>query len=65
MKYCLNCDWSTSATDEPSASVRSRAAIAHHVETGHTIDSSEGVVPPRIPDLPDAVFVGDLLPSSD
>lgn len=65
MKYCLNCDWHTSATDEPSAHARSRAAIEHHVETGHTIDSSDGVVPPRIPDVPDEVFIGDLVPSSD
>ncbi|WP_137289199.1 hypothetical protein [Natronorubrum halophilum] len=63
MKYCLNCDWWTSETDEPSARVRSRRAIEHHVETGHTIDSSEGVVPPQLPDVPHEVFVHDLLPS--
>ncbi|ELY53339.1 hypothetical protein [Natronolimnohabitans innermongolicus] len=62
MKYCLNCDWSLSPTDEPSDRVRSREAIDHHVETGHTIDSSDGVVPPRIPDVPDEVLVRDLLP---
>ena len=63
MKYCLTCDWHPSATDEPSADARSQAAIDHYVETGHTIDSSDGVVPPQIPDLPDEVFVRDLIPT--
>lgn len=65
MKYCLDCDWNLSATDEPSDRDRSRRAIDHHVETGHTIDSSDGVVPPRIPDVATDVLVRDLVPSSD
>lgn len=65
MKYCLECDWRTSPTGEPSARARSRNAIEHHVETGHTIDSSGGVVPPRLPDVPVEVLVRDLVPSTD
>ncbi|ADB62104.1 hypothetical protein Htur_3240 [Haloterrigena turkmenica DSM 5511] len=65
MKYCLHCDWHASATDEPSARARSRAAIDHHVETGHAVDSSDGVIPPQLPDVPAEIFVDDLVPSSD
>ena len=64
MKYCLHCDWHTSETDEPSERARSRAAVEHHVETGHTIDSKDGVVPPRVPDVPTEIFVDDLLPDA-
>lgn len=65
MKYCLTCDWQTSPTDEPSAAARSRKAIEHYVETGHTIDSHDGVVPPRIPDVADELLVRDLLPANE
>lgn len=65
MKYCLNCDWRVASADEPDDATRSRRAIDHHVETGHTVDSSDGVVPPRIPDVPDTVLVRDLVPSND
>ncbi|ELY47816.1 hypothetical protein [Natronorubrum bangense] len=51
MKYCLNCDWQASATDDSDRSP-SRKAIDHHVETGHTIDSSDGVIPLTIVDEP-------------
>ncbi|APX98097.1 hypothetical protein [Natronorubrum daqingense] len=63
MKYCLTCDWYTTPADEPSKATRSKDAIDHHVETGHTIDSSNGIVPPQLPDLPEEVFVRDLLPA--
>ncbi|WP_226004211.1 hypothetical protein [Natrinema salinisoli] len=65
MKYCLDCDWSTSAADEPSRSDRSRAAIAHHVDTGHTIDSSESIRPPTTPAVPSEILLRDLVPSRD
>ncbi|ELY67931.1 hypothetical protein [Natrinema versiforme] len=65
MKYCLDCDWSLNAADEPSQRDRSQAAIDHHVETGHTIDSSESIVRPTAPDVPGSVLVRDLVPSSD
>lgn len=65
MKYCLDCDWSLNGADEPSQRDRSRAAIDHHVETGHTIDSTESIVRPTTPDVPGEVFVRDLIPSSD
>ena len=44
MKYCLNCDWHANPADDSNRSP-SRKAIDHHVETGHTIDSSDGAVP--------------------
>ncbi|WP_254761959.1 hypothetical protein [Natrinema marinum] len=65
MKYCLDCDWSADSTDLPSQRARSRAAIEHHVETGHTIDSRESAVRPTTPDIPGELFVRDLVPSSD
>lgn len=65
MKYCLDCDWSLNAADEPSQRDRSQAAIDHHVDTGHTIDSSESIVRPATPDVPGEILVRDLVPSSD
>ncbi|SEW14197.1 hypothetical protein [Natrinema salifodinae] len=65
MKHCLDCDWYVSAADESSQRTRSRAAIEHHVETGHAIDSSESELPPMTPDVAGDVFVRDLVPSSD
>ncbi|WP_226480541.1 hypothetical protein [Natrinema amylolyticum] len=65
MKYCLDCDWSETAADEPSQRSRSRAAIEHHVETGHTIDSSESIVRPTVPDVSGTVLVRDLVPSNE
>ncbi|ELY76510.1 hypothetical protein [Natrinema pallidum] len=65
MKYCLDCDWSASAVDDPSQQSRSRAAIHHHVETGHAIDSSDGPVRPTVPAVSGALLVRDLVPSSD
>ncbi|ELY80428.1 hypothetical protein [Natrinema gari] len=65
MKYCLDCDWSQSAVDDPSQQSRSRAAINHHVETGHTIDSSDGTVRPTVPAVSGVLLVRDLGPASD
>lgn len=39
IKYCLHCDWQVSASDGYTKDQRSRAAVDHHVETGHTVDS--------------------------
>lgn len=39
MKYCLHCDWHASSTDGLDEDERSRAALEHFVETGHTINS--------------------------
>ena len=38
-KYCLECDWNASTADGNSEREVSREAIAHFVETGHTVDS--------------------------
>ena len=65
MKYCLDCDWSVTAADDSSQRNRSRAAIDHYVETGHTIDSSESVIRPTTPAVDGEIFVRDLVPSSD
>ncbi|AGB30499.1 hypothetical protein C488_07052 [Natrinema pellirubrum DSM 15624] len=64
MKYCLDCDWHTAAADSDQRD-RSRAAIDHYVETGHTIDSSESLVRPTTPDGLGTVLARDLTPSSD
>ncbi|ELY44656.1 hypothetical protein [Natronorubrum sulfidifaciens] len=55
MKYCLNCDWRASATDDSDRSP-SRRAIDHHVETGHTVDSSDGTVPSATATIPEAAL---------
>ncbi|QLG49192.1 hypothetical protein [Natrinema halophilum] len=65
MKYCLDCNWSTTPSDEPSQRDRSRAAIEHHVATGHTIDSSASIARPTTPDVDSNLLVRDLVPSSD
>ncbi|MDF9744611.1 hypothetical protein [Natrinema salsiterrestre] len=65
MKYCLDCDWHLNAAEEPSRRNRSRAAIDHHVDTGHAIDSTESIVRPTAPAIPGAVLVRDLIPSND
>ncbi|ELZ18899.1 hypothetical protein C478_00415 [Natrinema thermotolerans DSM 11552] len=65
MKYCLDCDWHATAADDPDQRDRSRAAIDHYVETGHTIDSSESLVRPTTPDGLGTVLARELAPSSD
>lgn len=65
MKYCLDCGWRVSAADEPSQRARSRAAIEHHVDTGHAIDSTASIDRPVTPDVDGSVLVRDLVPSSD
>lgn len=37
--YCTTCSWSVSSTDELSRMERSKSAIDHYLETGHTIES--------------------------
>lgn len=39
MKYCLQCDWHVSSTDDLETTTQSRKAIDHFVETGHAIES--------------------------
>lgn len=39
MKYCLHCDWTVTRADRSDVSARSRVAVDHFVETGHTIGS--------------------------
>ncbi|SIR67654.1 hypothetical protein [Natronorubrum thiooxidans] len=65
MKYCLNCEWQASTTDESSDRTPSRKAIDHHVKTGHSVDSSAGAVPPTIPNGSDTALVRELFSSSD
>ncbi|AHF98850.1 hypothetical protein HALLA_08215 [Halostagnicola larsenii XH-48] len=41
--YCLDCDWALTDAEEHSTSERSGLAIAHHVETGHTIEAADSI----------------------
>lgn len=65
MKYCLNCDWFVSVSDRFTPQERSRAALEHHVETGHAVDSSETIVRPDVPSLAASTLVANLLESPD
>lgn len=65
MKYCLHCDWSVSASDGFTAQEQSRAALEHHVETGHAVDSSDSMVRPDAPSLAASTLIADLLGSPD
>ncbi|WP_122088858.1 hypothetical protein [Halalkalicoccus subterraneus] len=37
--YCAECDWAASTEELASRSEVGNAAVAHHVESGHEIDS--------------------------
>ncbi|QFU82672.1 hypothetical protein [Natronorubrum aibiense] len=64
MKYCLNCGWQAHDDDQADRSP-SRQAIDHHVETGHTIDSSDGAVPPTVVAAAEATLETGRPSSSD
>lgn len=42
-KYCLDCPWSLSAAEADSVEELSRRTLEHFVETGHTIESTDGL----------------------
>jgi hypothetical protein len=60
MKYCLNCDWFASVEDAGTKQERSKLAIEHFVETGHTIDSSDSLCRPTPPAVCEDLLVRDL-----
>ncbi|ELZ18508.1 hypothetical protein C477_10593 [Haloterrigena salina JCM 13891] len=65
MKYCLECDWVADPGSETDAldDERSKAALEHFVETGHSIDSSDSVGRPTTPAICEAFLVRDLVGS--
>ena len=63
MKYCHNCDWFASVEDGLSKQERSKLAIEHFVETGHSIDSSDSLCRPTPPDICEDLLVDELVSS--
>lgn len=61
MKYCHNCDWAVRETDGYSQHERSKQALEHYLETGHTIDSSDSAIQPRVPAVYEEILLEDLL----
>ena len=45
-KYCLDCPWALSENEVDSDEELSRRTLEHFVETGHTIESVDQVLPP-------------------
>ncbi|AEH37096.1 hypothetical protein [Halopiger xanaduensis] len=61
MKFCHTCDWFVDETDGATEQDRSRLALEHFVETGHSIDSSESVGRPMPPSICEELLIRDLL----
>lgn len=59
MKFCHACDW-FAAEDGTTERERSRLAVDHFVETGHSIDSSESVGRPTPPAVCEELLIRDL-----
>ncbi|MXV61192.1 hypothetical protein GS429_03775 [Natronorubrum sp. JWXQ-INN-674] len=62
MKYCHNCDWFV-GRENTTEGERSKAALEHFVETGHSIDSSDSVGRPMPPAICEAFLAHDLVGS--
>ena len=60
MKFCHNCDWFVDAADGTERE-RSRLAVEHFVETGHSIDSSDSVGRPTPPSICEELLIRDLM----
>lgn len=65
MKYCHTCDWFADREDNSTHRERSKAALEHFVETGHSIDSSDSVGRPMPPSICETFLVRDLVGSVD
>ncbi|RKD97934.1 hypothetical protein [Halopiger aswanensis] len=61
MKFCHTCDWFVDETDGATEQERSRLALEHFVETGHSIDSSGSVGRPTPPSICEELLIRDLL----
>lgn len=61
MKFCHNCDWFAAVEDGTTERERSRLALEHFLETGHSIDSSDSVGRPTTPAICEAFLVRDLV----
>lgn len=60
MKVCHTCDWVADVGDAATERERSRLALEHFVETGHAIESSDGVGRPAIPPICETLFRRDV-----
>ncbi|WP_247002071.1 hypothetical protein [Halosolutus gelatinilyticus] len=58
MKFCHNCDWFADGDTERE---RSKLALDHFVETGHSIDSSDSVGRPTPPSICEELLVRELV----
>ena len=64
MKYCHNCDWFADREDTTERE-RSKRALEHFVETGHSIDSSDSVGRPTPPAVCEKLLVRELADSAE
>ncbi|WP_265108121.1 hypothetical protein [Halosolutus halophilus] len=65
MKFCHDCDWFAAVEEGTTERERSKLALEHFVETGHSIDSSESVGRPMPPAICEELLLRELLPSPD
>ena len=63
MKICHDCDWFVDRRNAPSERERSRLALDHFEETGHSIDTSDSVGRPTPPSICGELLVRELRPS--
>lgn len=63
MKYCHNCEWFASVEDGLTERDRSKLAVDHFVETGHSIDSTESLGRPMPPTICEDILVDELVSS--
>ncbi|MDJ1432256.1 hypothetical protein [Halostagnicola sp. A-GB9-2] len=61
MKYCHNCEWAVHETDGYTAQERKEQALEHHIETGHTVDSSDSAIRPQVPTVCEEILLEELL----
>lgn len=65
MKFCHTCDWFASSEDGATERERSKLALEHFVDTGHSIDSSDSVGRPMPPAICEEFLVRELTQGVD
>ena len=60
MKFCLTCDWFVDDADGTERE-RSKRALEHFVETGHSIDSRDSIGRPTPPAICEELLIRDLM----
>ncbi|MFC4543386.1 hypothetical protein ACFO5R_15760 [Halosolutus amylolyticus] len=65
MKFCHDCDWFAAVEDAATERERSKLALEHFVETGHSIDTSDSLGRPMPPAICTELLVHELVPAAD